>query len=99
MKKILHIISQYPGKTGSGTYLQALISEGKKKGHIQSLVSGIHNGDIINLKNIDNFYPVTFNTKEIPFPIVGMSDIMPYESTTYCDLNEYMFNILKEGFV
>lgn len=99
MKKILHIISQYPGKTGSGTYLQALISEGKKKGHIQGLVSGIHNEDIINLKNIDNFYPVTFNTKEIPFPIVGMSDIMPYESTKYCDLTEDMLNRWKEGFI
>ena len=30
-KRILHTISQYPGKTGSGTYLQAIVKEAHKK--------------------------------------------------------------------
>lgn len=98
MKKILHIISQYPGKTGSGIYLQALIREGKKKGYIQSLIAGIPKGDNISPKNIDKFYPITFNTEEIPYPILGMSDIMPYESTKYCDLTSAMLDKWRKYF-
>lgn len=90
MKRILHIISQYPGSTGSGIYLQALIREGKKKGYIQGLVAGMPANDNTNYKYVDNFYPVNFGTDKIPFPIVGMSDIMPYVSTKYSDLTEEM---------
>ena len=71
MKKILHIISQYPGKTGSGIYLQELIREGNKKNYIQGLIAGIPNGDSIKLSYIDKFYPLIFNTEELPFPILG----------------------------
>ncbi|MEY8416031.1 glycosyltransferase family 4 protein [Tissierella praeacuta] len=95
MKKILHIISQYPGKTGSGIYLQELIREGNKKNYIQGLIAGIPNGDSIKLSYIDKFYPLIFNTEELPFPILGMSDIMPYESVRYCDLTIDMLNKWK----
>ncbi|WP_313757832.1 glycosyltransferase family 4 protein [Tissierella sp.] len=95
MKKILHIISQYPGKTGSGIYLQELIREGDKRNYIQGLIAGIPNGDVIKLSYIDKFYPLVFNTEELPFPILGMSDVMPYESIRYCDLNVDMLNRWK----
>lgn len=65
MKRILHIISQYPGHTGSGIYLQALIMEGNKKGYSQRLVVGAPKADHRGHRYIDDFYPVKFNTKEI----------------------------------
>ena len=100
MKRILHIISQYPGKTGSGIYLKELIKEGNKKGYIQGLIAGLSKGE----ENIDlnipkqYFYPVLFKTEKIPFPIVGMSDIMPYESTKYSEINNEMFIKWEKGF-
>ncbi|WP_353094363.1 glycosyltransferase family 4 protein [Tissierella praeacuta] len=98
MKKILHIISQYPGKTGSGIYLQSLIRESNKRGYVQGLIAGIQNKDYIDIENIDRFYPVIFNTEELPFPIVGMSDIMPYESMRYSDLTMDMLEKWKNCF-
>lgn len=98
MKRILHIISQQPGKTGSGIYLQSLLREGRKKGHIQGLVAGVTLDDNVQLYNVDNFYPVIFDSEELPFPIVGMSDAMPYKSTKYCELTEDMLNKWKKAF-
>lgn len=58
MKKILHIISQYPGHTGSGIYLQNLIMEGNKKGYIQGLVAAIPKFERDSKKkgHIEEFY-------------------------------------------
>lgn len=39
----------------------------------------------------DNFYPVQFESELLPFPVVGMSDVMPYPSTRYRDLTDEMF--------
>lgn len=96
--RILNIIAQYPGKTGSGTYLQSLITEGKKKGHSQGLVAALPLGEEYNNSHIDKFYPVYFGTEKLPFPIVGMSDVMPYESTKYSDLDEEMLRLWMESF-
>lgn len=100
MKKILHIISQYPGKTGSGVYLRALMNEASKKGYSQGLIAGISKDDDLVLDNIDEkyFYPVVFNTETLPFPIVGMSDVMPYESTRYKDMTDEMFQKWEKAF-
>lgn len=99
MKKILHITSQYPGKTGSGIYLNELIREGKKKGYIQGLVAALPRKMHITLDISEkNFYPLVFNSKKIPFPIVGMSDVMPYESTKYSEMTVEMLYQWKRGF-
>ena len=98
MKRVLHIISQYPGSTGSGIYLQSLIKEGHRKSYVQGLIAGISVDDDIKPEYIEDFYPLRFNTNEIPFPIVGMSDVMPYESTKYSSLTKEMLIQLKAGF-
>ncbi len=88
MKRILHIISQYPGKTGSGIYLNELIREANKKGYEQGLIGAIDEYDYKNPFIKDKYnYLLKFNTEEIPFSIIGMSDEMPYRSTKYTDLN------------
>lgn len=101
MKKILNIIAQRPDKTGSGVYLQALVKEGDKNGYEQAIVAGIpvnYEGIDLNLKKSIKLYPVLFGTKELPFPIVGMSDVMPYESTRYKDMSIAMFELWKNSF-
>lgn len=100
MKRILHATCQYPGKTGSGTYLQAIIKEADKKGYKQAVIAGvsIENNDV-EFEGINvNFYPVIFETKNIPFPIAGMSDVMPYKSTRYSDMNKGMFLKWEKAF-
>lgn len=96
--RILNIISQYPGKTGSGTYLQSLIMEGKRRGYNQGLIAALPYGDDYKNIYVDKFYPVFFESESLPFPIVGMSDIMPYRSTMYSDLDEEKFSLYKEAF-
>jgi glycosyltransferase involved in cell wall biosynthesis len=101
MKKILHILSQRPAKTGSGIYLLSLLQEADKKRYEQCVIVGIPEKDKeVDLEYIKKFkyYPVCFQSKEIPFPVVGMSDVMPYESTRYKDLTEEMFQKWKKSF-
>ena len=43
-------------------------------------------------------YPVIFETENLPFPIVGMSDVMPYKSTKYSDMSEDMFLKWEKAF-
>lgn len=101
MKKILHVIAQYPGKTGSGIFLQALVKEGSKKNYKQAVIAATSNKlEDVEFKDSNiKFYPVEFNNEKINFDIVGMSDIMPYNSTKYSDLTDEMFSTWQESFL
>ncbi|MBC7087362.1 MAG: glycosyltransferase family 4 protein [Tissierellales bacterium] len=96
--KILHIISQFPGKTGSGIYVNSLIDEGKKNNHEQGLVGAIQEGLTYENDSLSYLDLVEFNTEELPFNIVGMSDIMPYPSTRYKDLSDEMLSTWVKAF-
>lgn len=48
--------------------------------------------------NCDNHYPLFFESNEIPFPVVGMSDVMPYPSTRYCRLDGEMIDCWERAF-
>jgi glycosyltransferase involved in cell wall biosynthesis len=101
MKRILHIIAQTPGRTGSGIFLQAILKQADEKGYKQSVIAGIPKNQIeFGLENNKSvkLYPVIFETDNLPFPVVGMSDVMPYRSTRYSDLNEDMFIKWKKSF-
>lgn len=99
--KILHALAQRPGRTGSGVFLQQLFQSGFEKGYEQAVIAGVPQNeqtpDIDNL-DLNNFYPVLFETEELPFHVVGMSDIMPYSSTKYSDLDEEMFKAYEKEF-
>ncbi|MCW6076240.1 glycosyltransferase family 4 protein [Clostridium sporogenes] len=101
MKKILNILAQRPDKTGSGMYLQAIVKEADKNGYKQAVIAGISAKDkkvTFSSKNPITFFPVIFETSNLPFPIVGMSDVMPYESTKYKDLSIDMLKKLEISF-
>ncbi|WFD10245.1 glycosyltransferase family 4 protein [Tepidibacter hydrothermalis] len=98
--KILHITAQKPFKTGSGIYVRKVIEQFDKKGFKQAIIAGISNEEKIDIDTHLSLekYPVYFNVKEMPFPVIGMSDVMPYESTRYRDLDENMIDCFRQGF-
>src|SRR6056297_485750 len=94
MKKILQISAQKPDETGSGIFFKSLAKEMTKKGYEQAALVGINSKDKNYFEN-DNveYYPVYFESKTLPFPVVGMSDVMPYKSTKYSDMDEEMLEL------
>lgn len=100
MIRILHLIAQKPDKTGSGIYLQGLLKVAGENGYDQALVCGVEKGETYSFQylNPKNYYGVEFNSKELPFPILGMSDIMPYNTIKYSDLDEEKLCLFKEAF-
>ena len=97
--RILNIIAQKPMSTGSGIYLTELVRVLAEEGHTQGVVAGVYEEDIIDLPKEAKFYPVYFNSEELPFNIFGMSDEMPYKSTRYCDMTEELEERYKNTFL
>ncbi len=97
--KILSITAQKPTSTGSGVYLTELVRQIGLAGHQQAVVAGIYDTDLISLPEDVKFYPVFFKSRDLPFPIAGMSDEMPYESTRYCDMTPEMTAMFKKAFL
>jgi len=99
--RILHVIAQKPGQTGSGIFLLNLIRVADQRGHAQCLIAGIASGDRdydqYLPENLD-FLPVLFETGELPFPVPGMSDEMPYPSTRYGEMTDGMLSLWKRAF-
>lgn len=98
--KILHIISQSPDFTGSGKFIQEIIGQGKKKGHENYLVAGVQADFKMpeSLIEKDNCFFVRFDGKDLSFPIPGMSDVMPYESTIFSKFKAVDFAAYKNVF-
>jgi len=101
MKKILHVIAQQPGKTGSGIFAKNILHQADKRGYNQTLIAGVpfyENKKAYCLPEGICFEPVIFESSRLPFPVVGMSDEMPYESTRYDELTGEKFEIWQENF-
>ena len=93
--RILHVTAQKPSSTGSGIYLMKLGSgiASCRGDCAQAVLAGIYEEDLASCSAdlhsfAERFYPVCFNTGELPFPIPGMSDVMPYESTMYRSMTD-----------
>ncbi len=99
--KILHLLSQQPGKTGSGVYLQALIRQGALDGLNQKIIVGVP-GDsetpFIEPLDSEHVKCVKFCDPDLPFPVAGMSDVMPYKSTKFSDFTENMLDAYLYAF-
>lgn len=96
--KILHVLAQLPSNTGSGVYYSNMIQGLKKYKHQQKAIFGYQKGYTWTILDMKDQYPVEFKTEEIPFPIAGMSDVMPYENTVYSSMTEEMIDIWKKAF-
>lgn len=96
--RILSVTAQKVDSTGSGVFLTELVKGFAKQGHEQAVVCGTVREDTICLPDGVRLFPVIYKSEALPFPICGMSDEMPYESTRYCDMTEEMTGQLRDAF-
>jgi glycosyltransferase involved in cell wall biosynthesis len=99
--RILHLLSQRPDSTGSGIYLQAMLTAGAGRGHTNGLVAGIQNdwpaAELVGVAAADCRF-VRFGSDAFPEQIVGMSDVMPYESRRFRDLDSAAIERYESAF-
>jgi hypothetical protein len=98
--KILHVLGQRPEKTGSGIYFESVIREAKKQGHTNYWIAGgpIGSDHIPKGKAQIEGKFVYFGSETLDFPVVGMSDVMPYKSTRFKDLKGRRLTAYKKAF-
>lgn len=94
--KILHVLAQLPIKTGSGVYFTNVI-EGLKQFDVEQAAVYATTPEY-DFNFLDEKFEVEFQGKDISFPIVGMSDIMPYENTLYKNMTAEMLENWQEVF-
>jgi len=84
--KILHILSQRAGRSGSGIFLRAMVREASRRGYAQHVVvaepPGTTAAELPPLRDAD-VSPIIFPSDDAPFPLPGNSDVMPYPTTVF----------------
>lgn len=89
--RILHVLSQRPGRSGSGVFFKALVREADRRGYEQHAAVGGPPGtthlETPPLRS-DEFSLIAFPSPQAPFPVPGMSDVMPYPSTVFSQMGE-----------
>jgi glycosyltransferase involved in cell wall biosynthesis len=88
--RILHLLSQRPSLTGSGITLDALVRHAGVAGLTQCVVVGVPADDPappVGGLAAERIQPLPFGLPPLDFPIPGMSDVMPYASTRFSQLN------------
>lgn len=96
--RILHCLAQYPDRTGSGVYCRNLIRSFAQSGVGEQAVIYARNGDQNIPQLMAKAYPVLFDSEELPFPLAGMSDVMPYRSTVYHKMDAKQTERWKQAF-
>ena len=96
--RIMSISAQKPNSTGSGVYLTELVKGFHKLGIEQAVLAGVYASDHVILPEGISFFPVFFQTEQLPYPIPGMSDEMPYQSTVYSQMTENMLEQYRNAF-
>ncbi|MGD9217221.1 MAG: glycosyltransferase family 4 protein [Desulfobacteraceae bacterium] len=98
--RILHVLGQRPEMTGSGIYLEALIRESRKHGITCYRIAGIPAGSQpcpVDQPSVDGDF-VFFDSEPLDFPVVGMSDVMPYRSSLFSELKGRRLTAYKAEF-
>ena len=96
--KVLHVLAQLPMRTGSGVYFTNVIDGLKKYNNIEQACIYATNPEY-SFNISENQYEVAFESDSLPFPIVGMSDIMPYPNTLYKNMTDEMYDLWKKEFL
>lgn len=98
--RILHVISQKPDFTGSGKYVQEMIRQGRSRGYESFLVAGVSADFVLppDLIAPENCRLVRFDGHDLAFPVMGMSDVMPYPSTVCSALTRLQLIEYKTAF-
>jgi len=89
--RVLHILSQRPGRSGSGVFLQAMVREASRRGHRQHVIAagppGTSSAELPGIED-GELTPIEFPSPGAPFPLPGNSDVMPYPSTVFSQMTE-----------
>ena len=96
--RILSVTAQRPDSTGSGVYLTELVRAFAANGHEQAVIAGVGAEDVPLLPEGVPCYAVHYGTEALPYPILGMSDQMPYPSTRYRDMTAEMTAQFRQAF-
>jgi glycosyltransferase involved in cell wall biosynthesis len=98
--RIVHVLGQRPEMTGSGIYLEALIRESRKHGITCYRIAGVPAGSqpsAADRSSVDGDF-VFFESDPLDFPVVGMSDVMPYRSSLFSELKGRRLTAYKAEF-
>ena len=96
--RILNVTAQKPDSTGSGVYLAEMVRCEVELGCDAAVVCGIDIKDELPFADGVEAFPVRFGGGDISFPVVGMSDEMPYAATRYRDMTSDMVEQFKYAF-
>jgi len=94
--RVLHLLSQRPSLTGSGVTLEAVVRCAAVSGWDQRVVVGVPEGDPVpEVGGLErtHLHPLTFGGNALPFPVPGMSDVMPYRSTVFSSMTDGQVSI------
>ena len=104
--KVLHILSQRPGRTGSGITLDALVRQAGAADWTQRALVGVPAGEVrpeVGGLDPELVARVTFgrDDADLPFPVPGMSDVMPYPSSVWSTLSDRQLaeEVVQDSFV
>ena len=89
--RVLHVLSQRPGLTGSGVALNAITDAAQARGWIQSAVVGTPDTDPtppVGPLSPADIHPLLFPSETCQFALPGMSDVMPYRSSVFSTLSD-----------
>ncbi|MBP6332294.1 MAG: glycosyltransferase family 4 protein [Aminivibrio sp.] len=80
--------------------LQSILTESEKSGHENMVVAGIQEGSLPIFPGLSHLRTrfVTFGGGDLPFPIPGMSDVMPYPSMRFSDLTDRQLSSYNDAF-
>ncbi len=98
--RILHVLGQRPEMTGSGIYLEALIRESQKHGITCYRIAGVPAASLAQAAERSGTGGdfVVFESEPLDFPVVGMSDVMPYRSSLFSELKGRRLTNYKKEF-
>ncbi|MDT5063725.1 MAG: alpha-maltose-phosphate synthase [Acidobacteriota bacterium] len=89
--RLLHILSQRPGRSGSGVFLAAMVREAARRGYEQHvIVAGPPETGAAELPPLfdEQISPIIFPSADAPFPVPGNSDVMPYPTSMFSRMSE-----------
>ena len=99
-KKVLHILAQKAGQTGSGVTLDALVLYADRAGWDQWVVAATAKDEAIPKIGplpARRFHPMIFERQDLDFAVPGMSDVMPYKSTCFSSMSDAQIGVYKDS--
>lgn len=100
--RILHALSQRPSLTGSGITLDAIVRRAAAAGHEQRVVVGVPADEPhpeVGGLDADHIHPLFFGRHPLDFAVPGMSDVMPYPSTRFSDMNADLVRKYEQAWI